>query len=91
MDILEDLFYGEIVPCERELRNREQCSQLMQYISRHENTLTASLSEEQGKVFEKYRDSTQELQRQTELDAFICGFRLGGRMLMAVAGETGQK
>lgn len=84
MNILEELYYGNINPFERGFGNNPQCGDLQKYISRHEQALTAALSEEQTKTFEKYRDCTQELQRQAELDAFRCGFVLGGRILIEV-------
>lgn len=87
MDILEELFYGNIAPCQRSFHNREQCSQLMGYLSRQEQTLMESLSEEQRKVFKKYRDNTLELEKLTELDAFLYGFRLGGRFQLEMLRE----
>lgn len=85
MNILEELYYGNIAPFEKGFGKSRQRSDLQKYVSRHEQALTAAFSEEQKATFEKYRDNTQELQQLGELEAFICGFKLGGQLMLEVA------
>lgn len=87
MHILEDLYYGEINPFERKPAVSEQDKQLVQYISRHHQELLQHLSESDAVTFEKYRDCSMELQRKMELDAFIYGFKLGGRIMLEIFTE----
>lgn len=83
MNILEELYYGNIRPSEREFTMNETCSQLLQYIARHEETLRAGLDPNQLEIFEKYRNNCQEFQQQLELNAFSNGFRLGCQLILA--------
>lgn len=85
MNILEELYYGNIDPFERGFGGNPQCRELGRLVARHEQALTASLSQEQKSAFEKYRDCSQELHRLEELDAFRCGFKLGGQIMLEVA------
>lgn len=83
MNILEELYYGNLVPFERNLTEAER--ELLQYSIRHQRALTETLSEEQEALFEKYRTCLLELGQTAEQEAFLSGFRLGGQIVMAAA------
>lgn len=84
MNVLEELYFGNIMPFERDVHWTGKYKDLLQYISRHEKELTAGLTDEQKTIFEKYRDCTKEVQMKTELEAFILGFKLGGQIMLSV-------
>lgn len=84
MNVLEELYYGNITPFERDVHWTGKYKDLLLYISRHEKELTDSISDEHKIVFEKYRDCTKEVQMKTELEAFVLGFKLGGQIMLSV-------
>ena len=82
--ILEELWYGNVVPNERELPPDRKQHELVGYIDRHEKELMPLLSEQAKPIFEKLRDCRSELFRLTERDAFVTGFELGMKIMMEV-------
>lgn len=88
MDILEELYLGNIRPSEREFSKKARCSQLLCYIERHTMDLNQGLTDAQREIFEKYQDCARELQTLIEQDAFADGFRLGGQFMLATLDKT---
>ena len=77
-NILEDLYYGNISPCQR-ARPNSKVKKLMQKQSDLETKLSESLTEEQRATFEQYLSVSADLLDANCLDSFITGFRLGAR------------
>ena len=46
--------------------------------------MTASLTPEQKEFFENYRDAQREINVLTDCETFICGFKLGTKIMMDV-------
>ena len=84
MNILEDLYYGNIVPNEKCARLDDEVKGLLKLLNRNEEKLTATLSEEQKETFEKYKDCNQEISEIGERNAFLNDFRLGARIIIEV-------
>jgi len=78
-NILEDLYYGNLSPCQRAVRPDSKVQKLMQKQSDLETKLSGSLTEEQRTTFEKYLSLSADLLDANCLDSFITGFRLGAR------------
>ena len=78
-NILEDLYYGNLSPCQRAVRPDSRTQKLMQKQSDIETRLSESLTEEQRENFEQYLSVTADLLDANCLDSFITGFRLGAR------------
>jgi hypothetical protein len=78
-NILEDLYYGNLSPCQRTVRPGSRVKKMMQKQSDLESKLTGSFTEEQRATFEKYLSVTADLLDANTLDNFITGFRLGAR------------
>ncbi len=87
MEILEDLYYGNIAPFERTVRRSKEYNKLMELLVRHEETLNAGLTDEQKEILKKYRDCQSELSGISEVDAFITGFELGVKLMLEVTGD----
>ena len=87
MNILEDLYYGNIVPNEKCARLDDEVKGLLKLLNRNEEKLTATLSEEQKETFEKYKDCNQEISEIGERNAFLNGFRLGARIIIEVVNK----
>ena len=84
MKILEDLYYGNIVPQEKTFRKDSQYSTLLGYVQRHIDDLNATLTEEQKETFEKFHDCKEEMHSISEVNAFISGFKLAMRIMIEV-------
>ena len=78
-NILEDLFYGNLSPCQRAVRSGSRVQKLAQKQSDLEPKLNGSFTEEQRTNFKQYLSLTADLLDANCLDSFITGFRLGAR------------
>ena len=78
-NILEDLYYGNLSPCQRTVRPDSSVKKLMQKQSELESKLNGSFTEEQQANFEQYLSLCADLFDANCLDSFITGFRLGAR------------
>ena len=84
MNILEDLYYGNISPHERYIKQGSKVEKLVKLICKNEDELNNSLTEKQKETFEKFIDVTSELSCITEREAFTAGFILATRIMMQV-------
>ena len=84
MNIIEELWYGNISPCERDFKRGSQYSELLGYIVRHEEDLQKRLNEEEKEIFEKFTEGTNEMYGIAEREAFVRGFKLGARIIIEV-------
>ncbi len=78
-NILEDLYYGNLTPCQRAVRPGSRVQKLAQKQSDLETKLNGSFTEDQRADFEQYLSVTADLLDANTLDNFITGFRLGAR------------
>ena len=78
-NILEDLYYGNLSPCQRAIRPDSHVKKLMQKQSDLEAKLNGSFTEEQRASFGQYLSVSADLLDANTLDNFITGFRLGAR------------
>lgn len=84
MDILEDLYYGNLFPHEKCAKLDDETKELLGLLNRNEEKLTATLSDEQKETFEKYKDCSREISEICERNAFLNDFRLGARIIIEV-------
>jgi len=70
MKILEELWYGNINPNERDVKLGSRLHKLGALIVRHEETLMPLLSEQAKEIYEKLRDYHSELHGTNECEAF---------------------
>ena len=84
MNILEDLYYGNISPHERYIKQGSKVEKLVKLICKNEDELNNILTEKQKESFEKFKDVTSELSCITEREAFTAGFILATRIMMQV-------
>ena len=62
MNILEEFWYGNIEPAEYDTASSKEYKKLLQLISRNEDKLLATMTEEQKELFTKYADCVREYQ-----------------------------
>ena len=80
MSILQELWYGNIKPCEdKEISDEEK--ELVELMARHQEYLTSKLKEKELDVFKKYVECDDEYTSLVESQAFEIGFKLAVRLL----------
>ena len=84
MTTLEDLYYGNISPCERDIKCGTKMDKLLKLICKNEEKLNSGLTEKQKEIFDKFKDCTSELSCITEREAFSSGFILATRIMVEV-------
>lgn len=80
MNILQELWYGNIRPNEDKIITNEE-KKLIELIARHHETLSTSLKNDDLNVFEKYVDCFTEYASLIEAQAFEIGFKLAIKIL----------
>ena len=80
MNILQELWYGNIRPNEYKVISDEE-KELVELIARHHETLSSSLKNDDLDVFEKYVDCFTEYASLIEVQAFEIGFKLAVKLL----------
>ena len=88
MNILEEFWYGNIEPAEYDTSSSKEYKELLQLISRNEEKLLATMTDEQKDLFTKYADCVREYQVMAECLLFQNSFRLGGRMMLEVMRDS---
>ena len=78
---LEDFYYGNIVPCERQMVPDSELKRAVDRVARYERQLTEQLDETGQTILTKLIRSQHEIDSITALENFILGFRLGVRMM----------
>lgn len=87
MRFLEEFWCGNIEPTEYDTSSNKEYKKLVELICRNEETLRATMTDEQKKLFEKYTDWVRENQAITDCLIFQNGFKLGARMVLEVMEE----
>ena len=80
MNILQELWYGNIKPNEDKVITDEE-KRLIELIARNHETLSSCLRIDDLKVFEKYVDCFTEYASLIECQAFEIGFKLAVKLL----------
>ena len=82
--IIEELYYGNISPTDRDVVKGGAYSHILQLLTRNEEALMETLTQTQQETFEKFKDCASELGDKNEMMSFVLGFKLG----MRLAGEA---
>ena len=84
MTTLEDLYYGNISPWERDIKRGSRMDKLVQLICKNEDGLMSTLTEQQKETFERFKDCQSEICDLTARQAFTDGFILATRIIVEV-------
>ena len=84
MNILEELWYGNISPCEMDFKRGSKYFELLSYIVRHEEDLQKRMNDEEKEILEKFSECTNEMYGIAKREAFARGFVLGARIIIEV-------
>ena len=84
MQILEELYIGNVRPGERSFKRNSQYCRALSASADAADKLIAALSDEQKKLFEEYMDAQREVSVLTDAETFIYGFRTGAKIILDV-------
>ena len=87
MKILEEFWYGNIEPTEYDTSSYKEYKKLLELITRNEEKLQATMTDEQKELFSRYTDAVREYQTMAECLLFQNSFKLGARMMLEVMEE----
>jgi hypothetical protein len=83
MDILEELWYGNITPTEySRIENNANYKEALSLVTQQQERLKTTLNDEQKDLFERLLTANEEFSNIIELDCFKVGFRLGARFII---------
>jgi len=85
--ILEDLYFGNIVPYEKRMAASSEFRRLVKRAADCESQLTERLNEEERQLLNVLTNAQQEIDSITAKENFILGFRLGVRLVMECMDE----
>lgn len=81
MDIIKELWYGNVAPFEQCTRGDKHLKELLKLVARNKEELDGTLTDKQKETFEKFEENMNETRGITERDAFSYGFRLGVQLM----------
>ena len=79
-DTLEDLYYGNITPCDKRIKSGSPLQQALDEAERCEERLAAQLDDVGKALLHRMADAENEASSTIALENFILGFRLGMRL-----------
>lgn len=79
--ILEDLYFGNIVPYEKRMAASSELRRLAKRASDCESQLAERLNEEERQLLKVLTNAQQEIDSIAAKENFILGFRLGTRLM----------
>lgn len=91
MQILEDLYLGDIRPNERSFKRNGQYAKALDAVVKVGDQLTESLNAEQKQLFEDFMDAQREVTVLTDCETFCLAFKLGAKIMMDVLTEGQMK
>lgn len=85
MDILEELWYGNVNPMEAShIEANSEYKEALNLVNSNYDRLQDGLTDKQKQLLMRYAESRNEFSNITELDAFKTGFKLGAAILIEV-------
>ena len=87
MRILEEFWCGNIEPTEYDANASKEYKEALRLITKNEEKLQATMTDEQKELFARYTDAVREYQTMAECLLFQNSFRLGARMMLEVMEE----
>ncbi|MBC8531300.1 DUF6809 family protein [Gehongia tenuis] len=87
MKLLEEFWYGNIEPTDYDTSACKEYKEAFRLITKNEEKLLASMTDEQKDLFSRYTDAVREYQTMAECLLFQNSFKLGARMMIEVMEE----
>ena len=92
MQILEDLYLGDVRPSDRSFKRNSQYAKALDEVVKAGDALTSGLSDEQKELFEDYMTAQREVNVLTDCETFCTAFKLSAKIMMDVLtkGQMGE-
>ena len=84
MQILEDLYLGDIRPNERFFKRNSQYAKALDEVVKAGDALIDGLTDEQKALFEDYMTAQREVIVLNDCETFCLAFKLGARIMLDV-------
>ena len=85
MTTLENLYYGNIEPCNTEtLKRNPRYIESLELVATLQQKLSSAMNSEQNDLYEKYMTASNELASVITEDAFKTGFSLAMKIMMEI-------
>lgn len=84
MQVLEDLYMGDIHPSERSFKRDSQYARALNKTVKAGDAFIDTLTEKQKEQFEAYMTAQREVNVLTDCETFIYAFRLGAKIMIDV-------
>ena len=91
MSILEDLYYGNVSPCDRDVSRGSKVDKLQTLVCQYEVKLNQTLTQKQKEILEKFKDSYSELYCCYERDMLSQGFVIETKIMIEVQNYKGDE
>ena len=91
MQVLEDLYMGDIHPSERSFKKDSQHARALNEVVKAGDALLGTLNEKQKEQFEAYMTAQREVNVLTDCETFIYAFRLGAKIMIDVLNDGKMK
>ena len=88
MNILENLYYGNVSPCDRDVKRGSKVDKLQTLVCEYEVELNETLTQKQKETLEKFKDAYSELYCCLDRDMFAQGFIIATKIMIEVMGES---
>ena len=83
--LLEELYYGNINPNEKQFIKNTDFDKAMHALSQNEDKLTELLDGKEKKLFLEFVNAQSIINGTTSVESFINGFRLGARIALEIS------
>lgn len=84
MTMLEELFYGNINPCDKAVKKGSRYAKLQKRLCDNYDGLRKSLTEKDLPLLDAAEDAAAELSVLSQKESFADGFRLGARLMLEI-------
>ena len=91
MQVLEELYMGDIHPSERSFKKGSQYAKALNEAVKAGDALIGTLTEKQKEQFEAYMTAQREVNVLTDCETFCYAFKLGAKIMMDVLTESTMK
>ena len=87
MQVLEDLYLGDVRPSDRSFKRNSQYAKALDEVVKAGDALIEGLTEEQKELFEDYMTAQREVNVLTDCETFCMAFKLGAKIMLDVLAE----
>lgn len=91
MQVLEDLYLGDIRPSDRSFKRSSQYAKALDDVVKAGDALTEGLTDKQKELFEDYMTAQREVNVLTDCETFCMAFKLGAKIMLDVLSDGQMK